>query len=449
MEELFKDGMPLWMSIPFIIILLFIAVGPLAFHHWWEENKNKLIVSLVLGIPVAIVLILGSPDHAADAAHHTPQDKLVHQLLFDYIPFIVLLGGLFVITGGIHLTGDIEAKPINNTIFLAIGGVLASFMATTGAAMLLIRPVININSQRKFKVHTMLFFIAIVANAGGMLTPLGDPPLFLLYLKGAEFSWFFNLAIEWAFVLVLLLGIYYVVDSYYYKKEPPEAIASDKTEFTPIGLKGIHNFIFLLGVIFSVAFLNQNYIHAIHENHYLAFIREFVILLMAGLSLLTTKKIIRFKKNKFTWKPIIEVAFLFLGIFITMTPALIYLNENAASFGFTKPSEFYYATGALSAFLDNAPTALSFHSLALSPDIISIFSDPEKVAGIPEILLKAISLGAVFFGAMTYIGNGPNFMVKAIAEENKINMPSFFGYIIKFSLVVLLPVYILVQLLFL
>lgn len=440
------ESMPLWLSIPFVLILLFIAVGPLAFHHWWENNKNKLIVSLVLGIPVAAIMISRNLTH-----------DLVHQMLFDYVPFIILLGGLFVITGGIHLKGDIQAKPGINTLFLAIGGVLASFMGTTGAAMLLIRPVIKTNSQRTFKVHTILFFIAIVANAGGMLTPLGDPPLFLLYLKGAPFDWFFHLAIEWAFVIVVLLIIYYIVDSYYYKKEPKEAIAFDKSDITPLGMKGTHNFIFLIGVVLSVAFLNGNYIEAIpkdshkamHDSNYMGFIREAAIILMSILSLATTNKVMRYKENKYTWGPIIEVAFLFLGIFITMTPALIYLRENAASFGFTTPEHFYFATGGLSSFLDNAPTALSFHALAESPDILKLFPNETLVAGIPEILLTAISLGAVFFGAMTYIGNGPNFMVKAIAEENKIPMPSFFGYMIKFSLIVLLPVYILTELLFL
>lgn len=430
------ESMPLWLSIPFAAMLLFIAIGPLFFEHWWEENKNKLIVSLVLGVPVAGLLIARGLEH-----------ELVHQLLFDYIPFIVLLGALFVITGGIHLQGDIEAKPAINTLFLAIGGILASFMGTTGAAMLLIRPVIKTNSERKYKVHTILFFIAIVANAGGMLTPLGDPPLFLLYLRGAPFSWFFNLIGEWAFVLISLLVIYFIVDTIYHKKESAKAIKADHTHIQPIKLKGNINFLFLIGVVLSVAFLNEHYLEAIHHNHYFSFIREGVILLMAGLSLLFTNKQMRYKANKFTWGPIVEVAFLFLGIFITMVPALIYLRENAHSFGLTQPSHYYYATGLLSSFLDNAPTAVSFHNLALG--MVDQFPAANLVAKIPESLLKAISLGAVFFGAMTYIGNGPNFMVKAIAEENKINMPSFFGYIIKFSVIVLLPIYILTQLIFL
>ncbi|MEA3447436.1 MAG: sodium:proton antiporter [Bacteroidota bacterium] len=429
-----SGGLPIWTIIPFVLMLATIAVGPLWFEAWWEKNKNKLIISLVLGIPTAIYLI------ASDRS-----DALVHQLLFDYVPFMILLGTLFVITGGIHLQGDIEAKPWVNTIFLGMGAILASFMGTTGAAMLLIRPVIKTNSERKFQVHTILFFIAIIANCGGLLTPLGDPPLFMLYLRGAEFSWFFHLLPEWAFVNALLLVIYFFVDSYYHKKEPRQNLISDKTHIEPIKLKGNLNFLWLAGIVASVAFLNNNYIDIINENHYYGFIREAAMLGFAGLSLLLTRKKLR-AANKFTWTPIIEVAFLFLGIFITMVPALNYLQTNAASFGLSEPSHFYYATGGLSAFLDNTPTAISFHKLALG-----MFPGAEEgfVAGIPEMVLVAISLGAVFFGAMTYIGNGPNFMVKAIAEENKIPMPSFLGYLFRFSLLVLLPVYIIAQLIFL
>ncbi|MCF8358202.1 MAG: sodium:proton antiporter [Prolixibacteraceae bacterium] len=430
------ESMPLWLLLPFALMLLTIAIGPMLFKHWWENNRNKLIVSLVLGIPLSIILIIRGLEH-----------ELVHQILFDYVPFIILLGSLFVITGGIHIKGDIQAKPVTNALFLAIGGILASFMGTTGAAMLLIRPVITTNSQRKFKIHTILFFIAIVANAGGMLTPLGDPPLFLLFLKGAPFGWFFTLVYEWAFVMVALLVIYIIVDSYYYKKEDEANILLDKNNIKPIRLKGNINFIFLIGVILSVAFLNENYIPQINQNPYLRFIREGMMLLMAILSLAFTKRSIRYNENKFSWAPIVEVAFLFLGIFITMTPALLYLKETADSFGLSKASHFYYVTGALSAFLDNAPTAFLFHNLA--QEMVVLFPGANLVANIPEILLTAISLGAVFFGAMTYIGNGPNFMVKAIAEENKIKMPGFFGYMFKFSLIVLLPVYIITQLIFL
>ena len=431
-------AMPLWAIIPFVLMLLCIALGPLFFENWWEKNKNKLLVSLILGIPVAGYLI----------AQGLTGD-LKHQMLFDYVPFIILLGALFVITGGIHLKGDIQAKPWINTSFLGIGAILASIMGTTGAAMLLIRPVIRTNNARKFKVHTILFFIAIVANAGGLLTPLGDPPLFMLYLKGAEFTWFFHMLPEWAFVNAVLLLLYFIADSYYYKKEPLENIKFDKTNVEPLGLKGNINFLFLAGVVASVAFLNEHYLPIMKENRWAGFIREGSIVSMAVLSLLFTKKPIR-EANKFSWGPILEVAFLFFGIFITMIPALEYLKTNAHDLGINSNAQYYYATGSLSAFLDNTPTALAFHQLALGMNPGGEFiSGAGYVAGIDEMILTAICLGAVLFGAMTYIGNGPNFMVKAIAEESKIKMPSFFGYMIKFSLIVLLPVYILVQLIFL
>jgi len=428
---------PIWALIPFVVMLLTIAIGPLFFNHWWEKNKNKLFVSIGLAVPVAIFLIIKelSP-------------KLIETILLEYVPFIVLLGALFVITGGINIKGDLVAKPTTNLTFLAIGAVLASFMGTTGAAMLLIRPVIKTNSQRKFKVHTILFFIAIVANAGGLLTPLGDPPLFLLYLNGAPFTWFFTLTLKWFMVNALLLIVYFIVDSYYYKKEDKEVFIKDKTEKIPLQITGTVNFIFLLGVVLSVAFLNKQFFPFIEHNEYYAYIREIAIVLCALGSLYLTPKTIR-KENNFTWDPIKEVAYLFLGIFVTMVPALLYLEANAKNLGVTTASQFYYASGALSSFLDNAPTALSFYNLAIGMNEGGVaITAPGFVAGIPEYILAAISMGAVLFGSMTYIGNGPNFMVKAIAEENKISMPSFFAYIFKFSIIVLLPIYILVQLLF-
>lgn len=428
-------GVPLWSLIPFVLMLLMIAIAPLFINHWWENNKNKLIVSLVLGIPTAIYLICVGLTH-----------NLTHQLLFDYIPFIVLLGALFTVTGGIYLQGDIAAKPLTNTLFLGIGGILASLMGTTGAAMLLIRPIINTNQQRQYKVHTILFFIAVVANCGGLLTPLGDPPLFLLYLRGVEFTWFFHLLPEWALANGLLLLIYFVWDSYLYKKEPVQNVLKDKSETVPLKIIGTSNFIWLAGIIASVAFITSKTFFTAQEDidHYgnpFKLIQAGVLIIMAVLSLLFTKKAVR-EANKFSWGPITEVAFLFLGIFVTMVPALLYLSTNAKSFGLMEPWHFYYATGALSSFLDNAPTAVSFYELAIG----TFDNVVNGIAGIPAIIMKCISLGAVFFGAMTYIGNGPNFMVKAIAEDNNISMPSFFGYIIKFSLIVLLPVYIIVML---
>ena len=397
---------------------------------------------MFLGIPTAICLIWGGMVH-----------DLEHQLFGDYVPFIILLLALYVITGGIHLSGDIKAKPWVNTTFLGLGWVLASIMGTTGAAMLLIRPLLTTNQQREHRVHTVLFFIAICANCGGLLTPLGDPPLFMLFLRGAEFTWFASMWLPWLFTGGLLLAIYFALDTYYYNKEHWVALSADAREHVPLKLGGSWNFLYLVGVVLTVAFVNAGSIPEMGAEDapmWLKYLREIILLSLTLMSLYTTKKKVRYELNKFTWGPIIEVAVLFLGIFTTMTPALAYLNANAASLGLSETWQFYYSTGLLSSFLDNTPTAVAFHSVAagLTPDQMAAFGS-SMMAGIPEILLTAICIGSVFFGAMTYIGNGPNFMVKAIAEESGVKMPSFFGYMWRFSLIVLLPIYILVQLIFL
>ena len=431
-----ENLIPTWMLIPFVLQLLCIAVLPLTkLEHWWENNVHKLIVSLVLGVPVGIWLCVNGMDH-----------ELIHQMVYDYIPFILLLMALFVTTGGICIKGDLKATPLTNTIILAVGYVLASFMGTTGAAMLLIRLLIQTNSQRKYKTHTILFFIAAVANCGGILTPLGDPPLFLLFQKGVPFGWFFGMLPEWAFVGVMLLSIYYVVDTMNYKKESKEALASDEGEQVQMTATGLINIFWLLCVIAATMFINKTYIPAMGEEHapfYLKLLREWVFIAIIVGSMLTTKRKVR-TDNDFSWTPILEVACVFCGIFATMTPALMFLQQNPLPV--SEPWQFVYSTGSLSAFLDNAPTAMVFHATATT------LVDPSAtglVAGIPEILLKAISMGAVFFGALTYIGNGPNFMVKSIAEQSGVRMPSFFGYMFKFSLIVCLPIYILTQLIFL
>lgn len=431
-----------WSMIPFGLMLLTIAVAPLLAEHWWESNRHKLTVALFLGVPTAVCLIAGGMLH-----------DLEHQLFGDYIPFIILLLALYVITGGIHLSGDIKAKPWVNTVFLGLGWLLASIMGTTGAAMLLIRPLLATNQQRKHKVHTVLFFIALCANCGGLLTPLGDPPLFMLFLRGAEFTWFLSMWAPWLFTGVILLLMYFALDTYHYKKEHWTALSADHREHTPLRVYGKVNFIYLIGVVLTVALINAGTIPQMGVESsplWIKYLREIVLVSLTLLSLYSTPKKIRFTMNKFTWDPIIEVAVLFLGIFTTMTPALAYLNDNAALLGLNKVWQFYYTSGALSSFLDNTPTAVAFHSVAsgLTPDQMATFGNG-MMAGIPEILLMAICIGSVFFGAMTYIGNGPNFMVKAIAEENGVKMPSFFGYMFKFSLIVLLPIYILVQIIFL
>lgn len=426
---------PTWMLIPFVLQLLCIAVLPLTkLEHWWENNTHKLIVSLILGVPVGAWLCLNGMSH-----------ELQHQMIYDYVPFILLLMALFVTTGGICIKGDLKATPLTNTIILAIGYVLASFMGTTGAAMLLIRLLIQTNSQRKYKTHTILFFIASVANCGGILTPLGDPPLFLLFQKGVPFGWFLGMLPEWAFVGVLLLATYFVVDTINYKKESKDALASDEAGQVPMTMTGRINIFWLLCVIAATMFINKTYIPAMGEHDapfYILLLREWVFIAIIVASMLTTKKAVR-TDNDFSWTPILEVACVFCGIFATMTPALMFLQQNPLPV--SQPWQFVYCTGSLSAFLDNAPTAMVFHATATT------LADPSSTAlvgGISEILLKAISMGAVFFGALTYIGNGPNFMVKSIAEQSGVKMPSFFGYMFKFSLIVCLPIYILAQLIF-
>lgn len=424
---------PAWMLIPFVVQLLCIAILPLTkMEEWWENNLHKLYISLLLGVPVGIWLCLNGMSH-----------ELEHQMIYDYVPFILLLMALFVTTGGICIRGDLRATPTTNTMIIAMGWVLASFMGTTGAAMLLIRLLLQTISQRKYKVHTVMFFIAIVANCGGLLTPLGDPPLFLLFQKGAPFGWFMHMLPEWAVTGALLLGIYWLTDTYYYKKEPWHLLSADFREQKRVTATGLINIFWLLCVVASTMFINKTYIPQMGAEDapwYLKLLREWAFILIIILSMRTTKPQVR-TDNSFSWTPILEVACVFCGIFATMTPALMYLEQHPLPV--QHPWEFVYATGSLSAFLDNAPTAMVFHATATSLPIVGT-----AVAGISEVYLKAICMGAVFFGAMTYIGNGPNFMVKSIAEESGVKMPSFFGYIIKFSLTVLLPIYIIVQLLF-
>ncbi|MBQ8969319.1 MAG: sodium:proton antiporter [Bacteroidaceae bacterium] len=433
------EQIPAWMLIPFVVQLLLIAVLPLTrLAEWWESNVHKLYVSLLLGVPVGLWLCLNGMSH-----------ELLHQMLYDYVPFILLLMALFTTTGGICIKGDLKATPATNTVIMALGWVLASFMGTTGAAMLLIRLLLQTISQRRYKAHTVMFFIAIVANCGGLLSPLGDPPLFLLFQRGAHFTWFMGLWPEWLTTGLLLLGIYFATDVYYYRREPAESKAADHAEQERVTARGLANIVWLLCVVLSTMFINSTYIPQMGTENapwYLRLLREWVFILIILLSILTTKSSVR-KDNHFSWAPIMEVACVFLGIFAVMTPALMFLRQHPLPV--TEPWEFVYATGSLSAFLDNAPTAMVFHATATSlPASQAAMAAGTAVAGVSEVFLRAICMGAVFFGALTYIGNGPNFMVKSIAEESGVKMPSFFGYMFKFSLVVCLPVYVVVQMLF-
>ena len=409
------EHLPIWSTIPFVTLLLAIAILPLVAEHWWESNRNRAIVSLGCGIPVAIYLVL--QPHGGVAILHA---------LHEYISFIVLLGALYIISGGLLLRGDIRATPGVNTLFLAVGAVLANAIGTTGASMLLIRPVLKTNSERKHTTHIPIFFIFVVSNMGGMLTPLGDPPLFLGYLRGVPFFWTMKLLPVWALSVGRTLVLFYTWDRLAYGRESSDNIMLDETQREPLRLRGLKNIVLLCGVIGGV-FLPSPW-------------REVVMGAMALASLPLTPKGLR-EENRFTYHPIIEVAVLFIGIFLAMVPALGILEARGASLGIGRPWQFFWATGLLSSFLDNAPTYVSFLSLAQGLPLA------EEVVGVSEIMLMAISAGAVLMGANSYIGNGPNFMVKAIATEAGMKMPSFFGYML-WAAVLLWPLFAIVTMVF-
>jgi len=405
---------PLYTIAPFVALLLAIALLPLWLPRWWESNRNKLIVSLALGLPVLALYGVRRPGVLLSAAE-------------EYVSFIVLLAGLFVIAGGILLRGDLVATPLTNTAFLALGAVLASFIGTTGASMLLIRAVLQTNRERTRVRHTIVFFIFLVSNIGGMLTPLGDPPLFLGYLRGVPFAWTFRLWPLWGFQLAVLLALYFLWDTREHAREPIAALRRDRTEVEPLRVQGAANFAWLALVVLAVAFLPAPW-------------REVAIAALAALSLWRTPRGVR-RANGFTAQPMAEVAALFAGVFLTMIPALEIVRAHGGELGVRAPWQFFWASGILSSFLDNAPTYLTFlalgQGLGLAPEVVDV----------PHAILAAIAVGAVSMGANTYIGNAPNFMVKAIAEEQGVKMPGFFGYLI-YSGLVLLPLFVVVTVLF-
>lgn len=409
--------------LPFILLLLAIAVLPLIIPEFWERNTNKGIIAGLLALPVLVYyLIVG------------PQEIPFH--MEEYAGFIVLLFSLYTISGGIVLTGNLNATPKVNTLFLAIGALLANIFGTTGAAMLLIRPLLKSNMDRTHKTHTVIFFIFIVANIGGCLTPLGDPPLYMGYLQGIPFTYTLSLWPEWLFMNGVLLLMYYIWDRREWKKEDAYIKKAEERFQEPIRLRGWVNLLLIAGVVVVI-------ISGIDFPY-----REMFMLILTGVSLVATKKELR-KLNFFNFDAIIEVAVLFLGIFITMIPALILLQQKGGRLGITKPWHYFWATGLLSSFLDNTPTYLNFASLAEGAHhvhgLVNLLTTPEGRATI-----RAISIGAVFMGANTYIGNGPNFMVKAIAEAKgptRVNMPGFAGYM-KYSALILIPLFVLVSLIF-
>lgn len=432
--------------IPFAGMLLSIAICPLVNGAWWEKFKGAAVLfwSLLFLVPFAIGNGVG-----------TALNHFLEVILGDYISFIVLLFGLFCVAGNIRIRGTLAGTPKINVLLLLIGTLLSSWVGTTGASMLLIRPVIRANSWRKRKVHTMVFFIFLVSNIGGCLTPVGDPPLLMGFMHGVPFTWSFHLLPVFLLNVVLLLALYFIIDSRAYKKDLSDGAkpkASEKTE--KIGLEGAHNLIFLLcivgAVILSGSLANINAFFGngikIEGEVTLTFatmIEMAIILLSAFLSFKTTKKEVR-TANNFSWGAIQEVAVLFIGIFITMIPALLILSARGSELGITKNWQMFWATGALSSFLDNTPTYLVFFETA-----VSLHATNEAIGSviIPQTMLMAISCGAVFMGANTYIGNAPNFMIKSIAEENNIKMPSFFGYLF-WSVCCLIPVFLIDTLIF-
>jgi Na+/H+ antiporter NhaD/arsenite permease-like protein len=409
---------PLWTSVFFIGLLLSIAILPLVNGEWW--GKRYGYVSIGLAMPAAFIVI--------------SQDwQILFHVIIEYISFIILLGSLFVISGGIVIRIGARGTPRLNSVLLLIGAVFASFIGTTGASMVLIRPMIRANRWRKHVSHIFIFFIFLISNIGGVLTPLGDPPLFLGFLRGVPFFWTFKLIPFWFFAVFLVLIVFYIVDSHFMNKEDKEAFLKglDEMPEKKLEIKGMINLVFLLMVI-GAFFVPP-------------IIREIVMIAAAGLSVYFTPVVLR-EENAFTYHPIIEVALLFIGIFITMSPVLKILEANGSKMGIGEPWQFFWASGSLSSFLDNAPTYMVFFSTAQSvAHAKGILTN--LIMGVPEIYLRAISVGAVFMGANSYIGNGPNFMVKAICEENEINMPSFFGYM-AWSVGILVPIFIIITFIF-
>ena len=434
---------PLWACLPFAGLLLSIAILPLipTTERWWEHNVNRLCAALSFAaMTLAYYFWADGPGSV--------RTVLQHGILDEYIPFIMLLFSLYVISGGISLRGDLAAHPGTNCAFLGVGALLASFIGTTGASMLLIRPLLHTNSERHHVRHTVIFFIFLVSNIGGCLLPIGDPPLFLGFLKGVRFLWTLGLWAPWAMTCAVVLVIYYFWDCRAYAKETKADIRADEAHRTRLSLTGCSNLLWLVGVVLSVALIKPG--KDFLGTGFVAFpyMRELFMLAFTALSLWTTPSGLR-EANKFNYHAILEVAALFVGIFICMQVPIAILKAGGADLPLTSPDHFFWATGGLSAVLDNAPTYMVFFTTAEAmtepggPGLVELGGG----RFIRHDLLVAISLGAVFMGAMTYIGNGPNFMVKSIAEQSGIKMPSFFGFI-GYSACILLPVFLVVTWLF-
>ena len=436
----------LW-ALPFAGMLLSIALGPILFPHFWELNYGKFAAFWAALVLVPLVALRG---------FEPALGALAHTALLEYIPFIILLFALFTIAGGILIMGNLHGTPATNTALLAIGTLMASFVGTTGASIIMIRPVLRANDSRRYNVHVVVFFIFLVSNIGGSLTPLGDPPLFLGFLRGVNFFWTTtHLLPETGLAVAVLLALFFALDNWFYRKEEGMPALKDPTPDRDIKLYGKVNFVLLGGVIAAILMsaswkpgIAFDIAGAKVELQNVA--RDLILLALAAASLTLTPKPVR-AGNEFTWGPILEVAKLFAGIFICIIPVLAMLQagRNGAFSGLValvsnadgSPNNiaYFWLTGALSSFLDNAPTYLVFFELA--------GGNPQTLMTTGALTLAAISAGAVFMGANTYIGNAPNFMVYAIAKDRKVKMPSFFGYML-WSGAILIPLFLLQTLIF-
>lgn len=437
------DSPPTWIVIPFVLLLVMIATGPLFYGHFWHKNYPIIAVALATIVVLYYLFVLHNT--------HGPVEALA-----EYGQFIALIASLYIASGGIMINIDKKASPWANVLLLIIGAVISNLIGTTGASMLLIRPFMRLNKGR-IKPYHIVFFIFMVSNIGGALTPIGDPPLFLGFLKGVPFTWTLtHNFLPWVVALIVLALMFYWID-----KKNVEEDLDETPEYTgKTTIVGTRNFIWL-AIIIGAVFIDPNVIAGVPSIHYdglqFSFVRELIMLTVAFFSFkFADKKALL--GNEFNFEPIKEVAFIFIGIFGTMTPALALVSEFASSetgIAFIHPNALYWGTGLLSGFLDNAPTYLNFLAAALASkggSINNIVDVQNFAAGglysesVADLL--AISIGAVFFGAMTYIGNGPNFMVKSIAEQGGVKMPSFFGYIIRFSVPILLPIFFVIWLIF-
>ncbi|CDX04271.1 sodium:proton antiporter [Desulfitobacterium hafniense] len=467
MEHSLGTLLPLYSVIPFVGMLLSIALGPVLFPKFWHHHFGKVSAAWAALLAVPLIVVYGKQG----------VDELLHLLIADYIPFIILIGSLFTVGGGILVRTSLKGTTWVNAGFLTIGAIVASWMGTTGAAMLLIRPFLRVNKDRKYKAFMVVFFIFMVANVGGSLTPLGDPPLFLGFLHGVPFFWTLRLITPMAVVLAGLLLMYIAFDKYYLAKEQKEAglalasSAGDRavaaTQNTAnegsapekkLEILGAQNFILLAVIIGVILFsgyvkMSEVSILGVHLG-WQDVIRNLVLVAIMVISMKITAKTVR-EENEYSWGPILEIVYLFFGIFVTMAPALAILKageSGALSFitaAVKEPAQYFWITGALSSFLDNAPTYLTFFSTALGQFYPGVAEGPAVARFLVEqpLYLLAISAGSVFFGAVTYIGNAPNFMVRSIAEESGVKMPSFFGYMV-YSVCILLPLFGIVTWLF-